>query len=73
MLTQEEKWHLDLLGYFVVRNAVPKADVELMKAQMFEWSEWDASDFKPPMRINAPEGNRGGSITCTTDMKRSNG
>ena len=20
MLTQEEKWHLDLLGYFVVRN-----------------------------------------------------
>ena len=40
MLTQEEKWHLDLLGYFVVRNAVPKSDVELMKAQMFEWYEW---------------------------------
>ena len=56
MLTQEEKWHLDLLGYFVVRNAVPKADVELMKAQMFEWYEWDADDFKFPMRINAPEG-----------------
>ena len=56
MLTQEEKWHLDLLGYFVVRNAVPKSDVELMKAQMFEWYEWDATDFKPPMRINAPEG-----------------
>ena len=49
MLTQEEKWYLDLLGYFVVRNAVPKADVELMKAQMFEWYEWDASDFKYPM------------------------
>ena len=37
MLTQEEKWYLDLLGYFVVRDAVPKADVEMMKAQMFEW------------------------------------
>ena len=56
MLTQEEKWYLDLLGYFVVRDAVPEADVELMKAQMFAWYEWDEADFKHPMRINAPEG-----------------
>jgi len=38
MLTQEEKWHLDLLGYFVVRNAVPKADVQMMTAHIFTLS-----------------------------------
>ena len=56
MLTQEEKWYLDLNGFMVVRDVVPSSELEQMKAQLLEWHQWEESNFEPPMRINSQPG-----------------
>ena len=56
MLTQEEKWYLDLNGFMVVRDVVPSSELEQMKAQLLEWYRWEESQFELPMRINNQPG-----------------
>jgi len=56
VLTQEEKWYLDLNGFMVIRDAVPSSEVEEMKAQLLEWYQWEELQFEPPMRINKEPG-----------------
>ena len=56
MLTQEEKWYLDLNGFMVVRDVVSSSELEQMKAQLLEWYRWEESQFEPPMRINNQPG-----------------
>ncbi len=54
MLTQEERWHFDLKGYMVVRQAVPEADIRAMRKQMEIWYEADGNGvaLHPPVRSN---------------------
>ena len=69
MLTQEEKWYLDLNGFMVIRDAVPSSEVEEMKAQLLEWYQWKGLQFELPMRINKDPGKPWWVTTCIMDIQ----
>ena len=49
MLTEEEKWHFDIQGYLVLRNAVSPEDVARMLQLADEWHAVEDSALTPPL------------------------
>ena len=49
MLTEEEKWHFDIQGYLVLRNAVSPEDVARMRQLADEWHALEESELPPPL------------------------
>jgi hypothetical protein len=50
MLTEEEKWRFDLLGYIVLKGAVPQEDVRRMVELCDIWHALPDSELPPPLR-----------------------
>lgn len=49
MLTDYEKWHFDLMGYLVIRDAVPAEDVQRMVRLTEEWHSVPDEALPPPL------------------------
>ena len=49
MLTEEEKWHFDIQGYLVQRNAVSPEDVAGMLRLADEWHALEDGELPPPL------------------------
>jgi hypothetical protein len=49
MMTDYEKWHFDLMGYIVLRGAVPAEDIARMKQLGHEWSAKPDDDLPRPI------------------------
>ena len=49
MLTEEEKWHFDIQGYLVLRNAVCPEDVARMMQLADEWHALEESELPTPL------------------------
>ena len=49
MLTEEEKWHFDIQGYLVLRNAVCPEDVARMRQLADEWHALEESELPTPL------------------------
>ena len=49
MLTEEEKWHFDIQGYLVLRNAVCPEDVARMMQLADEWHALEESELPAPL------------------------
>ncbi|MCH8295159.1 phytanoyl-CoA dioxygenase family protein [Candidatus Poribacteria bacterium] len=50
MLTEYEKWHFDLLGYIVLKGAVPQEDVKRMVELCDTWHALPDSELRPPLQ-----------------------
>lgn len=48
MMTPSEKWHFDLMGYIILKGAVPKEDIARMRELALEWAT------KPDEQLPAP-------------------
>lgn len=48
MMTPYEKWHFDLMGYIILRGAVPMEDIARMRQLALEWAA------KPDEQLPAP-------------------
>lgn len=49
MMTEYEKWHFDLMGYIVLPQAIPAADLARMKELGTEWSQKPDADLPEPL------------------------
>ena len=49
MLSEEEKWHFDLQGYLILKQAVPCEDLEYMRQLSEQWHGLDDSELPPPL------------------------
>ena len=50
MMTEEEKWHFDLFGYIVLKQAIPVEDVQRMVELANQWQALPDSELAPPLR-----------------------
>jgi hypothetical protein len=48
-LTEEEKWYFDLHGFLVLRNVIPKDEIEEMLKVFQQWLTIDEADIPPPL------------------------
>ena len=48
-MTDYEKWHFDLMGFIVLKNAIPAADVERMVELGHKWFPMKEEDLPKPM------------------------
>ena len=48
-LTEMEKWCFDLQGFLVLRNVIPKDEIEEMLKVLQHWLTIDESDIPPPL------------------------
>ena len=49
MMTAYEKWHFDLMGYIVLPQVVPPADIARMKELGLKWAQMPDDQLPPPM------------------------
>ncbi len=49
-LTEEEKWYFDLHGFLILRNVIPKDEIEEMLKVLQHWLTIDESDIPPPLQ-----------------------
>lgn len=49
MMTPDEKWHFDLMGYVVLKNAIPRADVARMVELGNQWFPLKEEELPKPM------------------------
>lgn len=49
MMTDYEKWHFDLLGYVILRGAVPMADIARMKELGIQWASKPDEELPRPL------------------------
>ena len=50
MMTEEEKWHFDLFGYIVLKEAIPTKDVQRMVELANQWQALPDSQLSTLMR-----------------------
>ena len=50
MMTVEEKWHFDLFGYVVLKQAIPAEDVQQMVSLAYTWHDLPDSKLPLPLR-----------------------
>ena len=50
MMTEEEKWHFDLFGYIVLKEAIPTKDVQRMVELANQWQALPDSQLSTPLR-----------------------
>ena len=60
-LTEEEKWYFDLHGFLVLRNVIPKDEIEEMLKVLRHWLTIDEADIPPPL-------DRGRQEPCKTHI-----
>ena len=48
MMTVEEKWHFDLFGYVVLKQAIPAEDVQQMVSLAYTWHDLPDSKLPSP-------------------------
>jgi hypothetical protein len=58
MLTEEEKWHFDLQGYLLLKQAVPREDVERMRQLSDQWHAMDDSELPAPLNTYRDAGTK---------------
>ncbi len=54
-LTEQEKWSFDLHSFLVLRNVLPKDEVEEMLKILLHWLTIDESDIPPPLHRGRQE------------------
>ena len=60
-LTEAEKWYFDLHGFLVLRNVIPKDEIEEMLKVLRHWLTIDEADIPPPL-------DRGRQAPCKTHI-----
>ena len=60
-LTEEEKWYFDLHGILVLKNVIPKAEIDEMLKVLQHWLAIDEADIPPPL-------DRGRQEPCKTHI-----
>lgn len=55
MMTAEEKWFFDLNGFVVIRNAIPRADIDRMVELAHKWCKLPDAELPKPMETYGGE------------------